>query len=351
MLEELGSTYSLQEQMDNAQTQMKSFLMGDSWTTLKDANDDIISSMKNEFFNNFTTYSEKVKDNMAKIVENSNSFAKLFEEGNNPIDNVAKTISQNADMLKTTLGTCTKEAMGYLGKVMSSINPDITIPEFNPTEFDKKLVKQHNQIDEERPSNKSAMKGIFSTLGGAAKGAAAGALIGGAFGGVGAPVGAIIGGLIGAGVPAWDYWGADDGLISAKGNLSRINDGLVVQNGIATNIDKHDQVLAAKEGGPLDRMLDMIQPRSMPYDSYVKEAPYYSGGGSNNGEIKIAPISITINGSINVNGSSIDLSSQIQNDPNFQNALWGLISQEVSKKIGNTGKMIDPLYNRIQNTY
>lgn len=351
MLEELGSTYSLQEQMDNAQTQMKSFLMGDSWTTLKDANDDIISSMKNEFFSNFTTYSEKVKDNMATIVENSNSFAKLFEEGNNPIDNVAKTISQNADMLNTTLCTCTKEAMGYLGKVMSSINPDITIPEFNPTEFDEKLVKQHNQIDEKRPSNKSAMKGIFSTLGGAATGAAAGALIGGAFGGVGAPVGAIIGGLIGGGVSAWDYWGADDGLISAKGNLSRINDGLVVQNGIATNIDKHDQVLAAKEGGPLDRMLDMIQPRSMPYDSYVKEAPYYNGGGSNNGEIKIAPISITINGSINVNGSSIDLSSQIQNDPNFQNALWGLISQEVSKKIGNTGKMIDPLYNRIQNTF
>jgi hypothetical protein len=143
----------------------------------------------------------------------------------------------------------------------------------------------------------------------------------------------------------------EDGLISTKGNLSRINDGLVVQNGVATNIDKHDQVLAAKEGGPLDRMLDMIQPRSMPYDSYVKEAPYYNGGGSNNGEIKIAPISITINGSINVNGSSIDLSSQIQNDPNFQNALLGLISQEVSKKIGNTGKMIDPLYNRIQNTF
>lgn len=142
----------------------------------------------------------------------------------------------------------------------------------------------------------------------------------------------------------------EDGLISTNGNLSKINDGLVVQNGVATNIDKHDQVLAAKEGGPLDRMLDMIQPRSMPYDSYVKEAPYYSGGSSNNGEIKIAPISITINGSINVNGSSIDLSSQIQNDPNFQNALWGLISQEVSKKIGNTGKMIDPLYNRIQNT-
>lgn len=134
------------------------------------------------------------------------------------------------------------------------------------------------------------------------------------------------------------------------GETGFVNDGLIMQNGVSTRIDKNDQVLAAKEGGPLDRMLDMIQPRSMPYDSYVKETPYYNGGSSNNGEIKIAPISITINGSINVNGSSIDLSSQIQNDPNFQNALWGLISQEVSKKIGNTGKMIDPLYYRIQNT-
>ena len=135
------------------------------------------------------------------------------------------------------------------------------------------------------------------------------------------------------------------------GERGFVDDGLIMQNGVSTRIDKNDQVLAAKEGGPLDRMLDMIQPRPMPYDSYVKEAPYYNGGSSNNGEIKIAPISITINGSINVNGSSIDLSSQIQNDPNFQNALWGLISQEVSKKIGNTGKMIDPIYNRIQNTY
>lgn len=149
----------------------------------------------------------------------------------------------------------------------------------------------------------------------------------------------------------------EDGLISTNGNLSKINDGLVVQNGISTRIDKNDQVLAAKEGGPLDRMLDMVQPRPMPYDSYVKENPYYGGNsnngsvGNNNGEIKIAPISITINGSISVNGSSIDLTTQIQNDPNFQNALWGLISQEVSKKVGNTGKMIDPLYNRIKNTF
>lgn len=127
------------------------------------------------------------------------------------------------------------------------------------------------------------------------------------------------------------------------------NDGLILQNGRLTQINSQDQVLAAKNGGPLDKMLDMIQPRSIPYNSHVNETPYNMGGGSNNGEIKIAPISITINGSINVNGSSMDLSSQIQNDPQLKTALWGFISNEVAKRVGNTGKTINPIFNRIQN--
>ena len=355
MLEELASTYSLQDKINNAQTEMKSYLMGDGWSTLKDANDYIVKAMKNEFYNNITAYTKKVNDNIGTIARASSTFSNLFKEGNTPIDNVTSAITTGVTNLQTTISTCTSASANYLAQVMGSINPDIQIPEFNSTELQNAINKE-NRTDEKRPSNKSWLKGGLAVGGGALQGAAYGAIVGNAIPIIGTGAGAIVGALIGGGMSLYDYL-SDDGLISTNGNLSKINDGLVIQNGISTRIDKNDQVLAAKEGGPLDRMLDMVQPRPMPYDSYVKENPYYGCNsnngsvGNNNGEIKIAPISITINGSISVNGSSIDLTTQIQNDPNFQNALWGLISQEVSKKVGNTGKMIDPLYNRIKNTF
>ena len=119
---------------------------------------------------------------------------------------------------------------------------------------------------------------------------------------------------------------ADDGLISPKGTLSKINDGLVIQNGVPTRINSADQVLAAKKDGPIDRMLDMVQPR----------------------QVEIKPISININGNIQLNGTNIDFTSQMQNDPNFKEALWKIISVEVSKRADNSGRTYDPLYNRIQ---
>lgn len=119
---------------------------------------------------------------------------------------------------------------------------------------------------------------------------------------------------------------ADDGLISPKGTLSKINDGLVIQNGVPTRINSADQVLAAKKDGPIDRMLDMVQPR----------------------QVEIKPISININGNIQLNGTNVDFTSQMQNDPNFKEALWKIISVEVSKRADNSGRTYDPLYNRIQ---
>lgn len=119
---------------------------------------------------------------------------------------------------------------------------------------------------------------------------------------------------------------SNDGLISPKGTLSKINDGLVIQNGVPTRINSADQVLAAKKDGPIDRMLDMVQPR----------------------QVEIKPISININGNIQLNGTNVDFTSQMQNDPNFKEALWKIISVEVSKRADNSGRTYDPLYNRIQ---
>lgn len=132
------------------------------------------------------------------------------------------------------------------------------------------------------------------------------------------------------------------------------NDGIVYQNGSLTRIDSNDQVLAAKENGPIDKMLDMVRPQPMSYDTYVKENPYgrsidNENTSKQNDKIEIAPISININGNIKVNGDNIDITAQISNDPLFKDALWKLISVEVAKRVDNSGRLNDPLYNRIQN--
>ena len=134
----------------------------------------------------------------------------------------------------------------------------------------------------------------------------------------------------------------------------KTQDGLIAQNGSLTRIDSSDQVLAAKKDGPIDRMLDMVQPRPTQYNSYVRNnSSNITNGGQvlaakKDGPIEIKPISININGNIQLNGTNVDFTSQMQNDPNFKEALWKIISVEVSKRADNSGRTYDPLYNRIQ---
>lgn len=149
-----------------------------------------------------------------------------------------------------------------------------------------------------------------------------------------------------------DDYSVNDGIISPKGDLTKINDGLVVQNGAPTRINSSDQVLAAKKDGPIDRMLDMVQPRPMQYNSYVRNNNATNSdqvlAAKKDGPIEIKPISVNINGNIQLNGTNVDFTSQMQNDPNFKEALWKIISVEVSKRADNSGRTYDPLYNRIQ---
>ena len=41
--------------------------------------------------------------------------------------------------------------------------------------------------------------------------------------------------------------------LASQGFIKKINDGMITQNGISTRIDSQDQVLAMKEGGPIDK--------------------------------------------------------------------------------------------------
>lgn len=134
------------------------------------------------------------------------------------------------------------------------------------------------------------------------------------------------------------------------GGTKGLNDGFINQNGTVVGIDNNDQVLAAKNGGPIDKMLDSFQnssnvmPRPMPYNSFVSSSVGgMSGGMGGNNSINIPPIQININGSIQLNGSgSVDITQQLSNDPNFIRSISQIISVEVEKKV-NGGKTINTL--------
>ena len=130
-----------------------------------------------------------------------------------------------------------------------------------------------------------------------------------------------------------------------------VDDGIIAQNGTVTKIDSADQVMAAKDGGPIDKIMGMaqnnVQPQPMPYDSFVKENPYNRGFANNNtnqgGEIKVAPIQINFNGRIQLDGANgtTDITELITKDPNFIRSLSQMLSQEVEKKL-NGGRSRDP---------
>ena len=403
MDENIAAMRSTQEKMKGAQEYISSTLQNGQWNTFRDDAEQMITNVTTHFDKNIPEYVNNIETKMQDVINSQESMVNQIM-GSNSTDNTISAVKQAVQGLIETTSTKigeTNQKLGYINANLIAAFPDAHADTSKGGALGKFREKRNNaswisDLNTEGSDAFNTLKDLyenfdayFSSMTDGEKwlvshwdpsGDKAESKVSDQHKKAVEELGdfytmykrleiqhgkefAEVFKKQWSGMKASEAWYSDneafteDGLISTNGNLSKINDGLVVQNGISTRIDKNDQVLAAKDGGPLDRMLDMVQPRPMPYDSYVKENPYYGGNsnnasvGNNNGEIKIAPISITINGSINVNGSSIDLTTQIQNDPNFQNALWGLISQEVSKKIGNTGKMIDPIYNRIKNTF
>lgn len=132
-------------------------------------------------------------------------------------------------------------------------------------------------------------------------------------------------------------------------NSSKVNDGVIAQNGTVVKIDNQDQILAAKEGGPVDKIFDTfksepsVSPSPMPYESYVKENPYTVN--TNNGDkIEVAPIEIRLSGNIQLSGSNgtVDITQQITNDPNFIRELSQMISKQFERQI-NGGRVSNAL--------
>lgn len=138
----------------------------------------------------------------------------------------------------------------------------------------------------------------------------------------------------------------NDAKAMEKAGLLKINDGIIAKNGTVTKIDSKDQILAAKEGGPINQALQSIPsalPYPMPYDSYVKENPYTVN--TNNGDkIEVAPIEIRLSGNIQLSGGNgtVDITQQITNDPNFIRELSQMISKQFERQI-NGGRVSNAL--------
>ena len=119
-------------------------------------------------------------------------------------------------------------------------------------------------------------------------------------------------------------------------NTGKINDGVIAQNGNVIKIDNQDQILAAKEGGPVDKMLDTAQTA---YSELPRENPY-ADNSNNGGKIEVAPIEIQLNGNIQLSGGNgtVDITSQIINDPIVMREITQIISKNIEMQI-NGGRV------------
>ena len=125
-----------------------------------------------------------------------------------------------------------------------------------------------------------------------------------------------------------------------KAGLFKINDGVIAQNGNVIKIDNQDQILAAKEGGPVAKMVDTVQ---SVYSDLPRENPYTVN--TNNGDkIEVAPIEIRLNGNIQLSGSNgtVDITQQITNDPIVMREIAQFISKhlEIEKNLGRVSNAL-----------
>lgn len=128
----------------------------------------------------------------------------------------------------------------------------------------------------------------------------------------------------------------NDAKAMEKAGLFNINDGVIAQNGNVIKIDNQDQILAAKEGGPVDKMLDTAQTA---YSELPRENPY-ADNTNNGGKIEVAPIEIQLNGNIQLSGGNgtVDITSQIINDPIVMREITQIISKNIEMQI-NGGRV------------
>lgn len=388
----VGKLLSTQERMEGAQNTIKARLMEEEWTTLRDTANKLISSVQEDFINNYSTYHTELKGGLKAVETAQGSFLTQFKKSIGDKDSVYNTvvpaIKKGIDDLNTNVSGIASGVGGYVSAASSAIvaaiegkeleeNLDnIAVSELRAHMKDKEWLKQSrtkdtdafkimntlytnfNKYYDELNKEERALLSLWKPIGEHVETdldvdkARAIAQTGTHF----TEEDKIVQGA--KYYRELSYFGAlpEQHIQTISGNWGTVTtstgdsrnakvkfrDGIVYQNGNAIKIDDQDQVLAAKNGGPIDKMLDIVA-KPLPYDGFVRETftNINSGG---NGKIEIPPIQININGSIQLNGTggSIDITQQLSNDPIFIRSISQIISLEVEKKV-NGGRVISPL--------
>jgi hypothetical protein len=379
MDENIASMRSTQEKMDGTQKGILAKLEHSLWEDNKDAAQKMITNINDHFEKNFTNYADKVNEKIDSAIKAQESMVTMFE-GETPSE--LTSINRRVETLQTAITMTIARTNDYLESIAKKLDSEFS-GESNANQFlehfgDAAWIKRAaTGKGKEAEIMKDLYANFESTM------ASLGVYVdkNGNLAGDQRGIGAInllarfnnnesvanvsqktVDALAKRKLGNWQKSilanvGLQNTPIFARlGSLNiydkTTNDGFISQNGSLTRIDSNDQVLAAKSGGPIDKMLDMVQPRPMAYDSYV--IPSMRNGGfsgiGNNGKLKIDPININLGGNLTVNGKNIDIAAQLDNKE-FQGALMTFIFEQVAKTVNNTGKMLDPLYNRIQNTF
>lgn len=405
---------STQERMEGVQNTIQARLMENEWTTLRETALQLIENVQTNFIDNYQTYHTELRDGLDTIKNTQGSFLDQFQKSVNDPNSIYKTlvpaITQLSTHLSSALTTVHSTTNDYIARaqkaIVAAINgedvenmlSDPNIEEFKKNKSNKVWLQKSTV---EGTHEFEVMKNLYSNFGNAfdklndiekimlsywdPTGNKTSAVLSKEqkeyvnnlkpLGKFYSQMATYLNGdrkfgegtttytdgqkynshnlkkkttYVETGNPQYDAT-----MNNASGGVSTyidMKDGFITKNGNISRIDDQDQVLAAKNGGPIDKMLDTFQsssnvmPRPMPYNSFVSSSVGgMSGGMGGNNSINIPPIQININGSIQLNGSgSVDITQQLSNDPNFIRSISQIISVEVEKKV-NGGKTINTL--------
>lgn len=377
--ENVAQMLSTAEQMKATELSISAQLQNSQWDTFRESAIQMITNIQKHFDDNLTKYENEITEKMRDVVTNqSTMISKIMGEGK---DNTISALNQSLQIIYNAIGGKSDSVKSALKDINDTLQQ--AFPDAHTDDTDIQTLIAHmndkNWLTAAQNDKKSdayqVMSRLYNGLGNTIEAMGLKKLNDGRYyskngmkdlwalnlithwkpsGDNGSAVMYYDQERLLKGIRYGQYGkqilndsGYGNNLFLGEGKTikARVNDGLISQNGNVVRINSDDQILSAKNNGPIDKMLDMVLAQPMSYNSYFNGQPYFS---NNNDKLEIAPISISINGSLNVNGTNVNLTSQIQNDPTFQNALWGFISQEVSKRVNNTGRMTNPLYNRIQ---
>ena len=344
-----------------------------------------------DFHKNFKDYRDKVLENMQKATEAYKVFLNTFGE-NDPMKYMKVKVAE----IKNSLDGFRNDTFRQLASILSRIGVNEKGEKTNNVSKTVKPSSDTNNKPNLRPIDEKELKEATTTIKNSRKAPLYndknGAGYGGNFGkgfdlagarfthgvhtdsygemvkGIGEYVAQPFLNLFGVDADNVDRWfngestkkpKVKDGVMSSNGNsmftqatnVTPINDGKVQ---IAKS-DPKDTAVFAKTGGPFDTLFndvfgrindvynevhsdtssDVIPTEPLGKDAIFAESPSISAQSTNDGKVQIDPVNIKIDGKLelaNNNGQTVDIISELNNNPMLLRAISDMIVQNISTK-------------------